>query len=884
MNQSAQELRQAFTRYFVEHGHTSVPSSPLIPQADPTLLFTNAGMNQFKGVFLGEETRPYKRAVTVQKCLRAGGKHNDLENVGYTARHHTFFEMLGNFSFGDYFKEDAIRFAWDFLTGVVGLPKDKLWVTVFREDDEAHGLWKRMIGVPPARIVRLGETDNFWQMGDTGPCGPCSEILIDQGAALSCGKPTCAVGCDCDRYLEIWNLVFMQYDRDSKGVLKPLPTPSIDTGMGLERLAALAQGVHSNYESDLFRPILRAIEEAARRRYGASGDDDRSMRVIADHLRGMVFMVADGILPSNEGRGYVLRRIIRRAGRYGRLLGLGLDGPFLHRLTDSVIAQMKQAYPELEQTRGTVHQVIEAEEGRFMATLEKGEPLLAAAIAAVLKANQKMIPGQKLFELYDTYGYPLDLAADSARDKGLTLDREGFEVALAEQRERARKGAGFEKEKVRPILAELGGRVAPTRFVGYERLEAEGLVKAILKGDRLVKEAVEGEEVELALDVTPFYAEGGGQVGDHGLLIGPEGRVEVQETTRPAPDLSLHKGIVRTGRIREGERVMGSVSAGLRLSAARNHTATHLVHAALRELLGPHVKQYGSLVAPNRLRFDFANFTPLSSRDIDDIESMVNERVRRNDAVRTQIMGVQEAVAAGALAFFGDKYGDQVRVVSINTFSKELCGGTHCRHTGEIGLFRIVSETGVAAGVRRIEAQTGVGAYDLLKQRDAELDELAEVLKTNRSDVLTKTRKIVALLKEKEQELEKLKARFASGQAAADAGQARKVAGVSVYTQRVDGMEMKDLRTLADSIREKLKSGVIVLGSVQDDKASLLVATTPDLSARFPAGELIKPLAAEIGGTGGGRAELAQAGGKNPEGLASALEKVFELVEKGLQR
>jgi len=598
----------------------------------------------------------------------------------------------------------------------------------------------------------------------------------------------------------------------------------------------------------------------------------------------MVFMVADGILPSNEGRGYVLRRIIRRAGRYGRLLGLGLDGPFLHRLTDSVIAQMKQAYPELEQTRGTVHQVIEAEEGRFMATLEKGEPLLAAAIAAVLKANQKMIPGQKLFELYDTYGYPLDLAADSARDKGLTLDREGFEVALAEQRERARKGAGFEKEKVRPILAELGGRVAPTRFVGYERLEAEGLVKAILKGDRLVKEAVEGEEVELALDVTPFYAEGGGQVGDHGLLIGPEGRVEVQETTRPAPDLSLHKGIVRTGRIREGERVMGSVSAGLRLSAARNHTATHLVHAALRELLGPHVKQYGSLVAPNRLRFDFANFTPLSSRDIDDIESMVNERVRRNDAVRTQIMGVQEAVAAGALAFFGDKYGDQVRVVSINTFSKELCGGTHCRHTGEIGLFRIVSETGVAAGVRRIEAQTGVGAYDLLKQRDAELDELAEVLKTNRSDVLTKTRKIVALLKEKEQELEKLKARFASGQAAADAGQARKVAGVSVYTQRVDGMEMKDLRTLADSIREKLKSGVIVLGSVQDDKASLLVATTSDLSARLPAGELIKPLAAEIGGTGGGRAELAQAGGKNPAGLASALEKVFELVEKGIQR
>ncbi len=889
MKQSAQELRQAFTRYFVEHGHTSVPSSPLIPQADPTLLFTNAGMNQFKGVFLGEEARPYKRAVTVQKCLRAGGKHNDLENVGYTARHHTFFEMLGNFSFGDYFKQDAIRFGWDFLTRVVGLPKDKLWVTIFREDDEAHSLWERMIGLPPARIVRLGEKDNFWQMGDTGPCGPCSEILIDQGVALGCGKPTCAVGCDCDRYLEIWNLVFMQYDRDSRGTLRPLPKPSIDTGMGLERLAALAQGLSSNYGSDLFRPILRAIEEAAGKRYGASGDDDRSMRVIADHLRGMVFIVTDGILPSNEGRGYVLRRIIRRAGRYGRLLGLGLDGPFLHRLTDSVIAEMKQAYPELERTRSTVQQVVEAEEERFMATLEKGEPLLAAAIAAVLKANQKTIPGQKLFELYDTYGYPLDLAADSARDKGLTLDLEGFQAALAEQRERARKGAGFEAVKdskvVRTILRLAGTKViTPTQFVGYKQLEAEGVVQAILKGDRLVKEAVEGEEVELALDVTPFYAEGGGQVGDHGLLIGPEGRIEIQETTRPAPDLFLHKGIVRAGRVREGERVMASVSTVPRQNAARNHTATHLVHAALRELLGPHVKQYGSLVAPNRLRFDFAHFKPLSSRDIDDIESMVNERVRRNDAVKAEIMGIQEAVATGALAFFGDKYGDQVRVVSIESFSKELCGGTHCRHTGEIGLFRIVSETGVAAGVRRIEAQTGVGAYELLKQRDAELDELADVLKANRSDVLTKARKVVALLKEKEQELEKLKARFASGQAASDSGQTRKVAGVTVYTQRVDGLEMKDLRTLVDSIRDKLKSGVIVLGSVQDDKASLLVATTSDLSARFPAGELIKPLAAEIGGTGGGRPELAQAGGKNPAGLGGALEKAFELVEKGIQR
>ncbi|HET8579754.1 MAG TPA: alanine--tRNA ligase, partial [Nitrospiraceae bacterium] len=587
MNQSTQELRQSFTNYFVEHGHTSVPSSPLIPQADPTLLFTNAGMNQFKGVFLGEETRPYKRAVTVQKCLRAGGKHNDLENVGYTARHHTFFEMLGNFSFGDYFKEDAIRFGWDFLTRVVALPKDRLWVTVFRDDDDAFELWKK-IGIPASRIMRFGEEDNFWQMGETGPCGPCSEIHYDQGLDVPGDAFPNGAG---DRVIEIWNLVFMQFDRDASGTLTPLPKPSIDTGMGLERLAALAQGVRSNYDIDLFRPILHAIEDTAGKRYGVSPEDDRSMRVIADHLRGMVFIVVDGILPSNEGRGYVLRRIIRRAGRYGRLLGLGLDGPFLDRLTESVIVGMKGAYPELKEARGTVQEIIEAEENRFLATLEKGEPLLAAAIAAVLKAKQKTIPGQKLFELYDTYGYPLDLAADSARDKGLTLDLEGFQAALAEQRERARKGAGFETVKVRPVLAELVGRIVPTRFVGYERLEAEGMIQAILKRDRLVKEAVEGEEVELALDVTPFYAEGGGQVGDQGLLIGPEGRVEIQETTRLAPDLILHKGIVRAGRVREGERLMASVSAIPRQNAARNHTATHLVHAALRELLGPHVKQ-----------------------------------------------------------------------------------------------------------------------------------------------------------------------------------------------------------------------------------------------------------------------------------------------------
>src|SRR6058998_1623745 len=875
---TSNEIRSAFLLFFEQRQHRVVKSSPLIPKDDPTLLFTNAGMVQFKDVLLGREKREYVRATSAQKCVRAGGKHNDLENVGYTARHHTFFEMLGNFSFGNYFKEDAIRFAWDFLTRVVGLQKNKLWVTIFQDDDQAFDLWKK-IGMPASRIMRSGEKDNFWQMGETGPCGPCSEIHYDQGPDVAGDTVPNGAG---DRVIEVWNLVFMQFDRDSSGTLRPLPKPSIDTGMGLERLAALAQGVHSNYDTDLFRPILRAIADTAGRRYGVSPDDDRSMRVIADHLRGMVFMVADGVLPSNEGRGYVLRRIIRRAGRYGRLLGLGLDGPFLHRLTESVIAGMKAAYPELEQARDTVRQVTAAEEERFLATLEKGEPLLAAAIASVLKANQKTIPGQKLFELYDTYGYPLDLAADSARDKGLTLDLEGFQAALAEQRERARKGSGFETAKVSEVLrAQLKSTaVMPTRFVGYEQLEAEGIVQAILKGEQLAEEAVEGEEVELVLDVTPFYAEGGGQVGDHGLLIGPEGRVEVQETTKPAPDLFLHKGIVRAGRVRKGERLKASVSVVPRQNAARNHTATHLVHASLRELLGPHVKQYGSLVAPNRLRFDFAHFAPVRPGQLEEAEAIVNERIRANAPVQTKIMGISEAVQEGALAFFGDKYGEEVRVVEINTFSKELCGGTHCRHTGEIGLFKLVSEGGVAAGVRRIEAQTGEGAYALLKQREAELRALAYLLKTNPTDVVTKARKLVTTLKEKEEELEKLKARLASGGAGGGGGEARMVAGVPVYIQRVDGLEMNDLRALADTVRERLKSGIVALGSVKDNKASLLVAVTKDLAARFPAGELIKALAAEIGGTGGGRPEMAQAGGKQIDRLDAALAQAVTVVER----
>jgi len=873
---TANELRQGFLDYFKGYGHAIVPSSSLIPQADPTLLFTNAGMVQFKGLFLGDERRSYSRAVSSQKCIRAGGKHNDLDNVGHTGRHHTFFEMLGNFSFGDYFKEDAIRFGWNYLTRVVHLSPERLWVTVFKDDDEAHAMWEHIIGVPAARIVRCGEKDNFWQMADTGPCGPCSEIHYDQGPGVP-GDATPNGG--GDRVLEIWNLVFMQYHRDDTGALHPLPKPSIDTGMGLERLAAVVQGKTTNYDSDLFQPIIHAIANASGKSYGVSLDGDRAMRVIADHLRAIAFMVADGILPSNEGRGYVLRRILRRAGRYGRLLGIGLDGPFLYRLTDSVIDEMKGAYPELERARATISHVTKAEEERFLDTLDKGLSLLDEIVADAKKANRTVLAGDALFKLYDTYGFPLDLAADSARDHGLTLDEAGFTAALADQRERARKATGFAAVKTKAVYSELRGIVAPTQFVGYTDLDTEGFVQAMVTQDERVTDAVEGDEIEIVLDRTPFYAEGGGQVGDQGRLTGPDGVFDVLQTRKPAPDLFLHQGVVTHGRIREGDRLRAHVDPRLRLSAARNHTATHLLHAALREVLGPHVKQHGSLVAPNRLRFDFAHFTPVRPGQLEEVETLVNERIRANAPVQTQVMGTAEAVQAGALAFFGDKYGEHVRVVEIAQFSKELCGGTHCRHTGEIGLFQLVSETGVAAGVRRIEAQTGEGAFTLLKQRDDEFRALADLLKTNSTDVLLKARKLVTTLKEKDEEIATLKSRLATGSRGAGDGEQRVVVGVSIHVQRVDGLEINDLRGIADQVRDRLQSGIVLLGSVKDDKAALLLAVTKDLSARFPAGELIKPLAAKIGGTGGGRPEMAQAGGKQTGRLDDALAAIVTLVE-----
>lgn len=874
---SATELRRAFIRYFEEYGHQAVSSASLLPQADPTLLFTNAGMNQFKRVFLGEDTRAYTRAVSVQKCLRAGGKHNDLENVGYTRRHHTFFEMLGNFSFGDYFKEDAIVFGWEFLTHTVGLTKDRLWVTIFREDDEADRLWRK-IGVPASRIMRCDEKDNFWQMADTGPCGPCSEIHFDQGAIVPGDDRPNGEG---DRVIEIWNLVFMQYNRDVSGTLHPLPKPSIDTGMGLERLAAVAQGVYSNYDSDLFMPLLTAIATRAGKEYGKKDTPDRSMRVIADHLRAVTFLMTDGVLPSNEGRGYVLRRILRRAARHGRLLGI--VEPFLHELTAAVVSQMGGAYPEITRAANTITEATRGEEERFIATLDQGLPILNEMIEKTQAAGRSVLAGGDVFKLYDTYGFPMDLMTEACREQGMTIDEPGFDAAIDEQRTRARKTGGFEQDTARPAVAELAKRVGGTQFIGYDRLESDTLLRAILRGEQLVKEAKEGDEVEVALDVTPFYAEGGGQVGDRGTLSGPEGFVEITETTRPAPMLILHKGTVRQGRIREGERLHLTVNAATRQDAARNHTATHLVHAALRDLLGPHVKQYGSLVGPNRLRFDFAHFRPLYSRDIDEIESTVNEEIRKNESVSTEVMSIQDAVAKGALAFFGDKYGEQVRVVSVESFSKELCGGTHCRQTGEIGLFRIVSETGVAAGVRRLEAQTGSGAYNQIKTLEADVRQLSDLLKVGQSEVVVRTRKLLTQLKDKERELEDVKLKMAGGAAAAST--LKSIAGVSVHVQRTDGLDANAMRALADQLRDKMKSGVIALGAeVEAGKVSLLVVVTKDLIGRLKAGDLIKPMAVEVGGTGGGRPEMAQAGGKDASRLDAALEKIFSLVETLLQR
>ncbi len=870
------ELRQAFLDYFAERGHTAVPSAPLIPQADPTLLFTNAGMNQFKRIFLGEDSRPYARAVSIQKCMRAGGKHNDLENVGFTRRHHTFFEMLGNFSFGDYFKKDAIAFGWEFLTKVAGLPADRLWVTVFRDDQEAYELWRTDMGVPESRLARLDEKDNFWQMGDTGPCGPCSEIHIDQGEAFGCGRPTCAVGCDCDRYLEIWNLVFMQFDRDSAGTLNPLPKPSIDTGMGLERLAAVTQGVSSNYDSDVFRPLLESIAKGTGQEYGNTTTADRSMKVIADHVRAMTFLITDGVLPSNEGRGYVLRRIMRRAARHGRMLGM--EREFLFELVPTVVTQMGTTYPELRQMADTVAEVVQGEEGRFIGTLEQASPLLNQILQETKQQGKTQVPGEAVFKLYDTYGFPLDLVEDAAKEEGLELDHVGYTQALEEQRDRARKTAKFTPAASRTEVVKAIEQFPLTQFVGYAQQQAQGTLLAMVKDEHVVSESQQGDEVEFLLDTTPFYPEGGGQVGDHGTLVGPSARIRIHDTTKVAKGWFLHKGQVTEGHVRTGDQVTATVNGGLRADAARNHTATHLMHAALREILGPHVKQHGSLVGPNRLRFDFSHFRGLGSRQMEDIENLVNEQIRQNTLVRSEEMGIQDALGRGALAFFGDKYGDQVRVVEIGEFSKELCGGTHCQHTGDVGLFRLISEGGVAAGVRRIEALTGQGALQYEQKRDGEWRELAGLLKASPQEVLEKTKKLLTTLKETERAFEQAKLKAMDQQGAGQEAAIREVNGMPVLVQRIDGLTMQELRTFSDKLRNKVATGLLVLGSVLDDKVALLVIVGKDRTKHLPAGKVVQHLAQMVGGSGGGRPDMAQAGGNQPEHLDKALAQVYEYV------
>jgi alanyl-tRNA synthetase len=850
------ELRASFLDYFAQRDHEPVPSSPLVPGNDPTLLFTNAGMVQFKEVFLGRERRAYNRAVSSQRCVRAGGKHNDLENVGYTARHHTFFEMLGNFSFGDYFKREAIEYAWDYLTRVLALPPERLWITVYTEDDEAAGIWLKEIGADASRFSRCGAKDNFWSMGETGPCGPCSEIFYDHGPEIPGGPPG-SPDEDGDRYVEIWNLVFMQYNRDAEGNLTPLPRPSVDTGMGLERLAAVMQGVHSNYEIDLF---VRLIDAAARFT-GCADRENKSLRVIADHIRSAAFLITDGVTPGNEGRGYVLRRIMRRAIRHG--YQLGCTAPFFHRLVSPLVAEMGAAYPELVAAREHVERIILLEEERFAETLEHGLRLLDEAIAGLADVQ---IPGETVFKLYDTYGFPTDLTADIARERGLTLDMDGFEQAMAQQRERARAASHFGGAATLEIDVQ-----GETEFCGYERLQEEATVVAIYSADGSRDQLAAGEEGLVVLDLTPFYAESGGQVGDRGWLVGEGGRFEVLDAQKKGEGAVCHLGRVGEGVLAVGDRVDARVDGERRRATALNHSATHLLHAALRQVLGEHVQQKGSLVGPERLRFDFSHYEAVSREQLLEIERMVNREVRENHLVETRIMSLDDAKASGAMALFGEKYSEQVRVLRMGDFSTELCGGTHVKAVGDIGLVKVVGENGIASGVRRIEAVTGATALDWIEADEDRLIRLAGLLKGGRDDV---DQRVVALLERSrrlEKELEQLKAKLASSAGQDLASQAILIEGIKVLAARLDGADSKALRVTLDQLKDKLGSAVVVLATEADGKVSLIAGVTKDLTDRLRAGDLIREVAEKVGGKGGGRPDMAQAGGNDPAGLPAAL-------------
>ncbi|MBN8801030.1 MAG: alanine--tRNA ligase [Lysobacteraceae bacterium SCN 69-123] len=872
------QIRADFLEFFKGKGHTIVPSAPLVPGNDPTLLFTNSGMVQFKDVFLGAEKRSYVRAADVQRCLRAGGKHNDLDSVGYTARHHTFFEMLGNWSFGDYFKKDAIAWAWELLTQVWKLPAERLLVTVYHNDDEAYALWRDMIGVPEARIVRIGDnkgapyaSDNFWQMADTGPCGPCTEIFFDHGEHIAGGPPG-SPDEDGDRFIEIWNLVFMQFDRQPDGTLVPLPAPCVDTGMGLERLAAILQHVHTNYEIDLFQALIRQAAGLT----GTADLENKSLRVIADHIRACSFLIVDGVLPSNEGRGYVLRRIIRRALRHGWMLGV--RQPFFHKLVPTLVEQMGEAYPELPAAATTVHKALLAEEERFAETLDAGMKIFDDVAA---KVDDGVIPGGDAFRLYDTYGFPVDLTADIARERGMTVDMAGFDSAMEHQREMARAAGKFGGGVTLP--AELVATLSPTVFLGYDQQQADGLkVVALLKGGRPVEGVQAGDEVIVFTDRTPFYAESGGQVGDTGMLSGNGVELSVSDTQKFAGQFHGHVGTVKQGVIKLGDMLAGGIDSARRGATILNHSATHLLHAALREVLGSHVQQKGSLVAPDRLRFDFSHFQPISSEELALIERKVNEQVRANNAAEVHHMGMQEALDFGAMALFGEKYGENVRVLKMGDYSTELCGGTHVSRTGDIGLFKITAEGGVSSGVRRIEAVTGQGALDHVDAEEARLAEAASLLGGAATDVVEKIRQLGERQKRLERELEALKDKLASGATADLGASAVEIGGVKVLAARLEGFDAKALREAMDRLKQQLGDAVILLAGTQDGKASLVAGVNGSAMGRVKAGELLSHVAGQIGGKGGGRPDLAQGGGEDGPRLVAALDGVLEWIKPHL--
>jgi alanyl-tRNA synthetase len=871
------EIRACFLQYFADRGHTIVPSSGILPKNDPTLMFANAGMNQFKDCFLGLEDRGYYRAASSQKCVRAGGKHNDLENVGRTARHHTFFEMLGNFSFGDYFKKEAIAFAWEFLTKELKLDKERMYVTVFTDDDEAADIWHTQEGVPRERIFRFGEKDNFWSMGDTGPCGPCSEIFYDQGTAVGCGRPECTVGCDCDRYMEIWNNVFMQFNRSSDGVLTPLPKPSVDTGMGLERVSAVMQGVSSNYDIDIMQGIIRHIERLSGKRYGDDDKDNVSMRVIADHARAVTFLICDGALPSNEGRGYVLRRIMRRAARHAKMLGCA--EPMLFHMVDAVRETMGGAYPELQEREEYIKKVVLSEEQRFAETLDRGLAILNDEVAALRGAGENVIPGDVLFKLYDTYGFPTDLTADIVESEGFTIDDAGFELCMERQRAQARehwKGSG--EEGIAQVYKELHSNGVRGQFVGYDEMTTYSPVLAIIRDGVSVNSAVEGDSIAVITEKTPYYGDSGGQKGDCGTISTGNSHLDVVAASRPFVDMVVHHAVVKEGVVKIGDAADLKISRTDRVDTCRNHTATHLLQSALRQVLGDHVKQAGSLVSQGRLRFDFTHFSAVTDEELRNIETIVNSYIMANDQVVTREMNVTEAIEAGATALFDEKYGDSVRVVKVGDISMELCGGTHVRASGDIGLFKIVSEAGIAAGVRRIEALTGFGALDFVRQMEDDQRGIAELLKSEAGNSRDRLEKLLARQKEQLREIETLQARLNVAASGDLLSQSTLVQGVRLLAVKVQVEDIKALRDLSDALKDSIGEGVIALGSAIGGKANLLVAVTKSLSSSIKAGDIIKQIAPIVGGSGGGKPELAQAGGSQPDKLDDALAAVSAIV------